>query len=202
MKKLKLLKTILKSCGHISASHDVSELIKKYSGKAISFASNILYQDDEGRFFVIVELSDGSNKLFYKSTGSNTPGLNSPGAWLPMNGITLDSGGEVWYIKDPDKIPAKDTELYDIMQTLTSGEQMKTPTNLQSVNTFMKKFPKTETERMENNNIFSQIAKFNNWAKQHHAIPDIASSSKYNTPGINFTFRDAILKFPGMFSED
>lgn len=158
IKELILLANALDKKGFRKEADFVDALIKR--AYDIRFASPRIFGDEEGRVFVAIKLPDYGSKIFYKSTG--TGGLSQAGDWVVMNGITITVDGNIWYIKDPGKIPSLDSWLYRAAETLAQMERKNGPIK-----------PNEEinlSQGLSSSFTYSEIARFNQWVEEVEAI--------------------------------
>lgn len=171
IKELILLANALDKKGFRKEADFVDALIKRASG--VKFASSRIFEDEEGRIFVAINLPDYGSKIFYKSTGKG--GKSKAGDWVVMNGITITLDGNIWYIKDPDKTPPKDSWFERTAKTLAQMEEENGPIR--------------STEKIDlgagprHPFTYGQIAKFNQWVEKVKAITSDAAEKGWGLIG-------------------
>jgi len=136
----------------------------------VRFASKKIFKDNEGRVFVAIASASGT-KIFYKSTGKSIPGRAEKGIWTVMNGITLKSAQDgywIFYIKDPGKILTP--PLKKISDALTKME-------LDNGAIIANNAIEFGTVQRVTYRDLQNIAKFNNWVEEVGAITQAAKQT-------------------------
>ena len=157
-------------------------IFKPYSGKKIGdilLASDEIWSDDEGRILLAVRLSDGSPKVFYRSTGTGTPHLNKEGDWIPMNGITIFmERSEIYYIKDPSKVPGGELKrIADKLKSLyDKGGNPIEASEKKSI----------RLHGLSDLSTYEEIAKFNRWLERIGAVTLYARETGLGLIGVSF----------------
>ena len=191
MNKLKELAAFLNRAGLDIEAIKVAQL-----GMPFELASKKSFIDDMGRVFVLLKMMESNNvRIFYKSSGTGTPGMVSKGEWIPMNGMAFAGyPPDVYYIKDPGKKPPAGSEEERVINYLDKyGFGENSPTEFESLDV---KFShsKSYDDNLTNKSTFLNMVKFNEWAKGAGAIMNYG---RFTVPGINIDYPS----FKSLFAE-
>ena len=163
-------------------------------------ASKTAYQDDEGRVFVILQMPSGKKRIFYNSTGTGTPGLDTKSLWIPMNGIALlPRNLEIYYVKDDGKVPSPDSEEGKVREYLKTYGFREAPEEHKKVYLSFKLNPTTKQDLQVNAKVFNDIFLFNKWAKDQGAV---MNTGRFSLPGINLDFSQIRKVYPNLFPQE